>query len=131
LLAQGSIFDAGGVIGPLATSTSALATPFRPGWVILRDDTNPNVPMGSLQIVASNYWSGTRVVDYLSSVYSYETGGYPFVFGSNTVKDKSVLGDGGPSHIYAVKGDITGIVYGQVYTDSQYVDGRLVSTDYY
>ncbi|WP_456710985.1 filamentous haemagglutinin family protein [Bradyrhizobium sp. USDA 4452] len=131
LLAQGSIFGAGGVVGPLATSTSAMARPFRPAWAILRDDSNPNLPMGSLEIVASNYWSGARVVDYRSDVYSYATGGYPFVFGANTAQDKSALGNGDPSHIYAVNGDITGIVYGQVYTDSQYIDGRLASTDYY
>ncbi|TAI66951.1 filamentous hemagglutinin, partial [Bradyrhizobium sp. Leo170] len=118
LLAQGSIFGDGHEMGPLMSSLSALATPFRPAWAILNNGRT---------ITASNYWGDYTTVDDRGigslEVYSYELGGHPFVFDANTVKDRdqAVLGQSNLSRIYAVGGDITGITYGRILTKTRTV----------
>ncbi|MDI4233284.1 filamentous hemagglutinin family protein [Bradyrhizobium sp. Arg237L] len=141
LLARGSVIQVGlggdtlG-FGPLSTSLSSLATPFNPGWALLQG-TN------QWALVDSNYWGdpnspvdapgGWRAYryDYNSQGHAYDgPGGYPFVFGPNTVTDASALG--GPlSRIYAVDGDVLGIRYGEIFTSSQFINGRTVTTDNY
>ncbi|WP_454621030.1 filamentous haemagglutinin family protein [Bradyrhizobium cenepequi] len=114
VLAQGSIFGDGYEMGPLMTPTTALATPFKPAWVILNNGRT---------IAASNYFGDyAGVADQAGGggvVYSYIQGGHPFAFDSSTVKDKAPLDQGDPSQrkpsrIYAVNGDITGIRYGRI-----------------
>ncbi|WP_076866829.1 filamentous haemagglutinin family protein [Bradyrhizobium mercantei] len=128
VLAQGSIFGGSPAMGQLMTSTSSLATPFRPAWAIL------NSNQYGLAVTASNYWGDYAAVnDQIggSPVYSYNAGGYLFAFDANTVKDKAVLDQVEPARIYAVSGDIAGITYGQIITAMRTIGGVAVSTDYY
>ncbi|WP_342710701.1 filamentous hemagglutinin family protein [Bradyrhizobium sp. B124] len=121
VLAQGSIFGNTLETGLLTTPTSALATPFRPGWASL---TN------GLSITASNYWADYNAlsdqINGAQTVYSYDTGGQPFVFDANTVKDRVVPAQRDLSRIYAVNGDITSVTYGRILTTSQFVAGASV-----
>ncbi|WP_155255017.1 filamentous haemagglutinin family protein [Bradyrhizobium elkanii] len=132
VLAQGSIFGDGKEMGPLMTPTTALATPFKPAWVILNDGLN---------ITASNYFGDyANAADQVGGgivVYSYTSGGHPFAFDSSTAKDKAPLDQGypsqrKPSHIYAVNGDITGIRYGRIVDQSWTApDQSIVANTYY
>ncbi len=132
VLAQGSIFGDSKEMGPLMTPTTALATPFKPAWVILNDGLN---------ITASNYFGDyANAADQVGGgivIYSYTSGGHPFAFDSSTVKDKAPLDQGDPSqrkpsHIYAVNGDITGIRYGRIVDQSWTApDQSIVANTYY
>ncbi len=128
MLAEGSIFSTTNAIGASMAPTSALATPFHPAWAISIDQ-----PGGQL-ITAFNYWGNYALVNDLLAglpVYSYATGGYPFAFGANTVKDNPAPIQGDPARIYAVNGDITGITYGQIITVRKTTDGVASSDVYY
>lgn len=128
MLAEGSIFSTTNAVGASMAPTSALATPFRPAWAISIDQP------GGMAVTASNYWGNYAGVNDMIGglgVYSYATGGYPFAFGANTVKDNPAPNQGDPARIYAVNGDITGITYGQTITVHQTVDGIDVSNVYY
>ncbi|MCC8962179.1 filamentous hemagglutinin family protein [Bradyrhizobium sp. Pear76] len=126
VLAQGSIFGNAHETGLLMTPASGLATPFRPGWASL---TN------GITITASNYWGDYTAVDDQPSgalpVYSYGSGGQPFVFDANTVKDRAVPAQSDLSRIYAVNGDITNVTYGWILTKSQTTAGGTVNSVYY
>ncbi|NEV02616.1 hypothetical protein FNJ47_44810, partial [Bradyrhizobium sp. UFLA 03-164] len=128
MLAEGSIFSTTNAIGASMAPVSALATPFQPAWAI-----SINQP-GGLVITGSNYWGNfAQVNDMMSGlgVYSYPTGGYPFAFGANTVKDNPAPSQGDPARIYVVNGDITGITYGQAISVSNTVGGLGVNNVYY
>ncbi|WP_050470443.1 filamentous haemagglutinin family protein [Herbaspirillum chlorophenolicum] len=143
LLAQGGIIGnpfALAAIGPLATSSSTLATPFKPGWVLRQSSGQ-----GTWNTLASNYWGDPNNLTDSSgswSVYDYAydnnqfqslgNGGTPFVFGANTISDNSVVSSGIMSHIYAVNGDIDNLRYGETYIKSQSVGGQnLLTTNYH
>ena len=126
VLAQGSIFGNALETGLLTTPTSGLATPFRPGWATLTDGAS---------ITASNYWGDYNAVsDQINggqTVYSYGSGGQPFVFDANTVKDRVVPVQSDLSRIYAVNGDITSVTYGRILTTGRTVAGAAVNSVYY
>ncbi|MDE1174739.1 MAG: filamentous hemagglutinin family protein [Parvibaculaceae bacterium] len=143
LLAEDSVIQLGSspALGPLSTSQASLATPFSPGWELRKIVGN------SWSIGSSNYWGNPKsasdsVISW--TAYSYNDGGYnpdignvgtggnPFVFGSNTVTDDTSFRDVmTPSLIYAVRGDIMGLRYGETFVHSETLGGKLVSTNYY
>ncbi|MDH2379981.1 filamentous haemagglutinin family protein [Bradyrhizobium sp. CER78] len=126
VLAQGSILGDSYETGLLMTPMSALATPFRPAWATLGD---------GMTITASNYWADYTSVDDQPGgglpVYSYGSGGQPFVFDANTVKDRAVPVQSDLSRIYAVNGDVTGITYGWILNKSQTNANGTVNSVYY
>jgi hypothetical protein len=144
LLARGSIIEQGAQSGVLASSPSSLATPFNPGWALLQ---NSQLPNGSYTTVLadSNYWGDPNSLPDMASsnipvyAYSYDTlqnryegsGGYPFVFGPNTVTDDSAFGEGLMSRIYAVDGDVYGVAYGSTVNASRFTNGQSVASIVY
>jgi len=130
LLAQGSVMESStaSVLGPLSTSPASIATPFRPAWVshafVGSDDT----------VLDSNLWAqGNGLRDQNGAVApGMQAIGRLFAFGPNTISDASAAASGGArSLIYAVNGDITGLRYGEVYHDVNFVGSGYVGTDYY
>jgi len=104
-------------VGPLGTSIASIATPKRPAWRIAEDTADAT-------IVASNYWGDvSNPLDY-TAIYNNQydsynhvsqgTGGTMFMFGLNTVTDRSAAGSDVQSHIYALNGDIMSLELGQI-----------------
>ncbi|AXK79310.1 filamentous hemagglutinin N-terminal domain-containing protein [Pseudolabrys taiwanensis] len=130
LLAQGSVIEVNSTtasFGPLSTSLASIATPFRPAWAW-------HALVGSSDTVQeSNLWAqGNMLRDQLGAT---EAGinalGRLFAFGPDTTSDASAAGNGVRSKIYALTGDISGLRYGEVYHDVQFLGSGYVGTDYY
>ncbi|WP_454629937.1 filamentous haemagglutinin family protein [Bradyrhizobium cenepequi] len=127
LLARGSViqdYRRGSAFGPLSTSIASIATPFNPAWVLRSFDGRDYV------VQDSNLWAapdGLR--DQINGAGTYL--GRLFAFGPDTISDASAASTGVKSRIYAVNGDISGLRYGEVYVDTQFVGSGYVNTNYY
>jgi len=103
-------------IGPVGASLSSLATPLHAAWRIVDPMATAPAP-----VLASNYWADPNapfenVMPYVKTfdpgLHNYLGGGTLFTFGPNTLTDHSASGDG-VSHIYAVEGDVVGLLFGK------------------
>ncbi|SAI59289.1 Heme:hemopexin utilization protein A [Bordetella ansorpii] len=126
----------GGVFGLVGAPAWTLTTPLTPAW-----RTAPASPYDPSPLAASNYWASNSSIDGLLyggiygvgySVYGDRYGGgggTPFMYGSFNRVDDSMEGDGTPSHIYALGGDIQNVQFGNLRTAGSLTDG-IVLTQY-
>ncbi len=124
LLVRDSIIGRDGLraVGPLSTSIASIPTPLNPAWMFSSQNGL------NYTITDSNVWTPAGS---LPNQIDFQASGTLFAFGANTISDASAASDGAKSHIYAINGDVTGLHYGEVYVDGQFIGNGNFYTNYY
>ena len=135
LLARGSVIQdttSPYEIGPLTTSLNSVATPQRPGFVVTSWVATGSFPQYENRILLTNGWDDPVAPRDNQFVLINGYNGSPFVFGPNTVTDRSAVAEKGLiSRIYAVEGDVNAVVYGKLFQASRFFNGAYDNNDYY